>query len=246
MSSGCSIRPRTPPALLRPGDLCGSYRSAGDERPRRPRRSSTAGLLIDGPGRGRPEAGVGRAARRGLRPWSLAVANASAGQRRTWPALEPTLIRRRCGSFGTRSALPAHLGIRHRRATLERPVPPGSAIHVVADDLLVPVSPSGSGARAYLAVAGGIDVPRVLGSMSTALAAGFGGFDGRALRAGDRLAAAPGARHAAPHDVPPITDDASSRSIEADPRAARAAPRQTRRGHQARVPREPVAGRDRQ
>jgi KipI family sensor histidine kinase inhibitor len=44
------------------------------------------------------------------------------------------------------------------------------------------------GARAYVALAGGIDVPVVLGSRSTELGAGFGGFGGRALRAGDRLA----------------------------------------------------------
>ncbi len=43
------------------------------------------------------------------------------------------------------------------------------------------------GVRAYLAMAGGIDVPVVLGSRSTCLAAGFGGFRGRALAAGDRL-----------------------------------------------------------
>lgn len=44
------------------------------------------------------------------------------------------------------------------------------------------------GARAYVAVAGGISVPPVLGSASTYLPAGFGGFRGRALRAGDRIA----------------------------------------------------------
>jgi biotin-dependent carboxylase-like uncharacterized protein len=44
-----------------------------------------------------------------------------------------------------------------------------------------------TGARAYLAVAGGIQVPSVLGSPSTELRAGFGGLSGRALRAGDRL-----------------------------------------------------------
>lgn len=43
------------------------------------------------------------------------------------------------------------------------------------------------GARAWLAFAGGIDVPRVLGSRSTDLRGGFGGFAGRALRAGDEL-----------------------------------------------------------
>lgn len=43
------------------------------------------------------------------------------------------------------------------------------------------------GARAYLAVAGGVDVPRVLGSRSTHMPSGMGGFDGRALRRGDRV-----------------------------------------------------------
>jgi biotin-dependent carboxylase-like uncharacterized protein len=44
-----------------------------------------------------------------------------------------------------------------------------------------------SGLRAYLALAGGIDVPVVLGSRSTDLNAGFGGFHHRALQNGDRL-----------------------------------------------------------
>jgi allophanate hydrolase subunit 2 len=43
------------------------------------------------------------------------------------------------------------------------------------------------GARGWLAVAGGIDVPIVLGSRATCLAASFGGYAGRALRAGDVL-----------------------------------------------------------
>ncbi|QWU13308.1 antagonist of KipI [Paenibacillus sophorae] len=44
-----------------------------------------------------------------------------------------------------------------------------------------------SGCRAYLAVSGGWDVPKVMGSRSTYLRAGIGGFEGRALRAGDEL-----------------------------------------------------------
>jgi antagonist of KipI len=44
-----------------------------------------------------------------------------------------------------------------------------------------------SGCRAYLALGGGIGVEPVLGSRSTNLASGFGGFEGRALRKGDRL-----------------------------------------------------------
>ena len=43
------------------------------------------------------------------------------------------------------------------------------------------------GCRAYLAVAGGVAVPPVLGSRSTYLRAAFGGLAGRALQAGDEL-----------------------------------------------------------
>jgi antagonist of KipI len=43
------------------------------------------------------------------------------------------------------------------------------------------------GARAYLSVAGGIDVPPVLGSRATHLVSRMGGLNGRALAAGDRL-----------------------------------------------------------
>ena len=45
-----------------------------------------------------------------------------------------------------------------------------------------------AGARGYLCVAGGIDVPMVRGSRSLDFAAGFGGGFGRPLRAGDRIA----------------------------------------------------------
>jgi 5-oxoprolinase (ATP-hydrolysing) subunit C len=46
---------------------------------------------------------------------------------------------------------------------------------------------AGDGARGYLAVGGGLIVDAVLGSSSTDLRTGFGGLEGRALRAGDRL-----------------------------------------------------------
>lgn len=44
------------------------------------------------------------------------------------------------------------------------------------------------GSHLYVAVAGGIAVPRVLGGAGTLSSAGLGGFWGRSLRAGDRLA----------------------------------------------------------
>lgn len=50
--------------------------------------------------------------------------------------------------------------------------------------------PVREGCRGYLAVAGGFEVPTVLGSASTYLRGGFGGWEGRALRDGDVLSAA--------------------------------------------------------
>lgn len=46
------------------------------------------------------------------------------------------------------------------------------------------------GLRAWVALAGGIEVPLALGSRSTDLRGGFGGLQGRALRRGDMLALA--------------------------------------------------------
>ena len=56
-----------------------------------------------------------------------------------------------------------------------------------------------SGARAYLAIHGGIDVPLYRGSRATHISGGFGGLEGRPLAAGDRLPV--GAATAAPADV---------------------------------------------
>jgi KipI family sensor histidine kinase inhibitor len=53
-----------------------------------------------------------------------------------------------------------------------------------------------AGCRGYLAVAGGIDVPLVLGSRSTYVRAEIGGLRGRALRDGDTLPVPATPRHA--------------------------------------------------
>ena len=55
------------------------------------------------------------------------------------------------------------------------------------------------GMRAYLAVAGGIDVPLVMGSRSTYVKAAIGGLDGRELRAGDVISTLPVGQ-----DAPPV------------------------------------------
>ena len=61
------------------------------------------------------------------------------------------------------------------------------SLPVAAGDELV-MQGAKRGMRAYLCVAGGVDVLPVLGSRSTDLGAGFGGLAGRALADGDRLA----------------------------------------------------------
>ena len=66
------------------------------------------------------------------------------------------------------------------------PMAPWRAVRADAGSMLDVRSAHG-GCRGYLAIEGGIDVPLVLGSRSTYLPAVFGGLEGRALRAGDRL-----------------------------------------------------------
>ncbi len=56
---------------------------------------------------------------------------------------------------------------------------------------LGPIPPTEGGARTYLAVQGGLDVPLYLGSRSTFTLGRFGGHAGRTLRTGDLLHACP-------------------------------------------------------
>lgn len=67
-------------------------------------------------------------------------------------------------------------------------VPPWTSFRLAAGEVLELV-PDGPGFRCYLAVAGGWDVPPVLGSRSTDTLAGAGGLEGRPLRPGDALPA---------------------------------------------------------
>jgi antagonist of KipI len=72
-------------------------------------------------------------------------------------------------------------------AHLDRePVPPWRPCVAPAGSVLS-FTGARSGCRTYLAVAGGVDVPEVLGSRGTDLRAGIGGMAGRALAAGDVL-----------------------------------------------------------
>jgi KipI family sensor histidine kinase inhibitor len=60
-------------------------------------------------------------------------------------------------------------------------------VHLLDEITFDPIT-SEAGARAYLSVAGGFDVPEVMGSRSTDLVAGIGGLNGRALQRKDRVA----------------------------------------------------------
>ena len=72
-------------------------------------------------------------------------------------------------------------------ATLDgRPVAFWAALSAPAGAILRLGWPS-VGLRAYLSVAGGLDVPVVLGARATYVPGGFGGLEGRPLRAGDVL-----------------------------------------------------------
>ncbi len=66
-----------------------------------------------------------------------------------------------------------------------------TAIFVPAGSTLTIGTITGAGARSYLAVRGGVQVPEYLGSKSTFTLGQFGGHGGRALRAGDVLHLAP-------------------------------------------------------
>ena len=66
------------------------------------------------------------------------------------------------------------------------PVRPWTSVLMRAGEVLA-CGISRKGARAYLSVHGGLDVPLYLGSRATHLSGKFGGFEGRKLKAGDRL-----------------------------------------------------------
>jgi antagonist of KipI len=66
------------------------------------------------------------------------------------------------------------------------PVPTGISWFVRSGSTISFSTPR-QGLRGYLAVAGGLDVPVILGSRSTSAYGGFGGYAGRVLRAGDVL-----------------------------------------------------------
>ncbi|WP_216690363.1 5-oxoprolinase subunit C family protein [Hymenobacter siberiensis] len=115
---------------------------------------------------------------------ALRVANLLVGNEDNTAGLESTLLGPKI-RFETNHLI-ALTGAHFSPTLNGQPVGRDRAIWVAAGAELA-FGPAVAGCRAYLAVAGGVAVQLVLGSRSTYLRAGFGGLDGRALRAGDEL-----------------------------------------------------------
>jgi biotin-dependent carboxylase-like uncharacterized protein len=77
-----------------------------------------------------------------------------------------------------------------------RPLPSAAMVLSLEPGAVLNIRAGQSGAWCYLAVAGRLVVPQLLGSNATHTRTGFGGVDGRALRTGDRLSVEPSRRPA--------------------------------------------------
>jgi antagonist of KipI len=145
----------------------------------------TPGILTTVQDRGRPGfQSLGIAESGAMDTFSFVAANRLAGNPDNSACLEITLAGPKIRFLGptwgslTGAHLSAHLN--------QYPLNPGRTFKAETGDLLS-FGPRVYGMRAYLAVAGGFDVPVVLGSRSTYVYAGFGGHEGRPLRKGDIL-----------------------------------------------------------
>ena len=134
-------------------------------------------------------------------PWSHRLANLAVGNPPDAAALEATLVgpelecERPVAVAVTGAAFVIEVGGR----VVESP-----AVFDVKGGGSIRFRERVAGARACIAFAGGIDVPLILGSRSTDLRSGFGGFEGRALRAGDRVPLAMPSRSSRPQPAGPI------------------------------------------
>ena len=119
---------------------------------------------------------------------SYRLANLLVGNARSEAALEMTLLGAKfrskidCVVAFTGASAPLHLD--GREVPMDSPIliPAGSKLEIGSFRV---------GCRAYLAVAGGFDVPQVMGSRSTYVRGGFGGYLGRSLKPGDALPVGP-------------------------------------------------------
>jgi len=149
-------------------------------------------------------------------PFALRAANTLVGNLPHAAGLEITLVGPALRA--THECLIAVCGAEFDLWVGDLPVPAWHAVYVRAGQE-VRFGQRRSGARAYLAVSGGIALPSFLGSRATYLPGNFGGLEGRALQAGDQL------------PLGPMGNDLATRAGKAWPRSSRPAysPRPTLR-----------------
>ncbi len=123
-----------------------------------------------------------------LDPYSMQMANLLVGNNPDDAVLEMTLLGPEL-QF-TENALVAICGAGMVPMVDNQPASSHTALLITAGQSLR-FAPARQGCRAYLAIAGGIDVPRVLDSRSTYTLGSLGGYQGRRLAAGDTLPVLP-------------------------------------------------------
>jgi biotin-dependent carboxylase-like uncharacterized protein len=111
--------------------------------------------------------------------FSLRLANLLVGNPENAPAIECTLLGPVL-QFESKATIAITGSTTSTQLPLNQSVEVSSGLRLEVGSLL-------SGARTYIAIRGGIDVPEVMKSASTLLPAGIGGFQGRNLRAADVL-----------------------------------------------------------
>lgn len=121
-------------------------------------------------------------------PYACTVANLLVGNAASAALLEFTLTG--ASLTFTEPALIAICGADMQPTVHGEPLPTWRPVHIKQDTLLE-FGAARQGVRAYLAVAGGLQVKKRMKSSSTYLSAGIGGYEGRALREGDLLEIGP-------------------------------------------------------
>ncbi len=147
---------------------------------------------------------------------ALSIANGLVGNERRAAGIEITAggFRAELTADVQLALTGAEMDVRVNRET----IPLWTGFAASRGDILT-VGFAGTGLRAYLAISGGVDVPLVMGSRSTYLRGGFGGFQGRALMKGDMVAighapATPSPRRKAPPGlIPPYSDHPTLRVV---------------------------------
>ncbi|CDM70289.1 Urea amidolyase [Clostridium bornimense] len=116
--------------------------------------------------------------------YNFRLGNSLLGNREDAPGLELTL---RGGTYKFRTAVSFCITGADMNATLDGEPVPRYRVNCAMANQVLKFKDCKVGMRAYLLVAGGFDIPKIMGSSSTFIDGKFGGHGGRTLRGGDVL-----------------------------------------------------------